>query len=51
MIGTEFRCFECGMKDIVREKGDLIQKLKCIKCRTGGIDIETVLKTIEEVKE
>ena len=51
MIGAEFACFECDGKDIVRSKDDLLQKLKCTKCRTGGIDIDVVLKTIEEVKE
>jgi len=51
MIGAEFSCFDCDGKDIVRSKEDLLQRLKCAKCRTGGVDIDVVLKTIEEVKE
>lgn len=50
MIGAEFSCFDCGGRDIVKSKDDLLQKLKCTQCRSGGVDMETVLKTIEGIE-
>lgn len=50
MVGASFICANCGDESVIETKDDLLEELKCMKCRKqGNVTTEKVIEVLENL--